>query len=74
MDRASMTVRMVGEKLAREARGTAGADAVEKDRLKAAVQECRTAAARIQQEARSKAGASVDDLNTLIAECRSNHA
>jgi len=43
MDRASMTVRMVGEKLAREARGTAGADAGEKDRLKAAVHECRTA-------------------------------
>ena len=73
MDRASMTVRMVGEKLAREARGTAGADAGEKqDRLKAAVQECRTAAARIQQEARSKAGASADDLNTLIAEVSSD--
>ena len=64
-----MTVRMVGEKLAREARGTAGADAAGKtDRLKAAVQECRTAAAQIQQEAKSKAGASADDLNTLIAE------
>ena len=72
MDRASMTVRMVGEKLAREARGTAGVDAGEKDRLKAAVQECRTAAARIQQEARSKAGASADDLNTLIAEVSSD--
>eukprot|EP01043_Picozoa_sp_COSAG02_P057528 COSAG02_NODE_7000_length_3234_cov_1.806699_1_plen_55_part_00 len=39
-----MTVRMVGEKLAREARGTTGVDAAGKtDRLKAAVQECRTA-------------------------------
>ena len=73
MDRASMTVRMVGEKLAREARGTAGADAAGKtDRLKAAVQECRTAAAQIQQEAKSKAGASADDLNTLIAEVSSD--
>ena len=68
-----MTVRMVGEKLAREARGTAGADAAGKtDRLKAAVQECRTAAAQIQQEAKSKAGASADDLNTLIAEVSSD--
>eukprot|EP01043_Picozoa_sp_COSAG02_P021835 COSAG02_NODE_1119_length_14467_cov_20.454691_4_plen_95_part_00 len=71
MDRSSLTVRMVGEELAREAgraaAGPADAEAAAAQKRKEAAASAKQAIAAIREEATAGGGDVMDELNIIVA-------